>query len=244
MLEQWTLSVPEDERDWFVDWVLREPSQVSRHLTAGMYAYLAVSMFYGPGEIRTVREYFGGMGVQSLVIQQLFRPQDHIVRDYSSGAVEYLRELLSGRGGVQVHQADAYDLNSTDHRADLVGLDFGNFTAHRLRPGQKQRSLLDAVMLAEPKAVVLTDIAGPRLHLHRARYGEVLGLPGYAPLRDYPHYLDALSDWLRAHYGYVVAQGFYHRWSAVLALVPGHRLARPGYIRPVPEHPVGLEVKR
>lgn len=242
MLEQWTVSVPEDERGWFVDWVLREPAQVSRHLTAGMYAYTAVSMVYGPGELRTVREYFGGLGAQSLVIQQLFRPQDHDVLDHSPGAVSYLKELFAGRHGVRIHQADSYGPGA--HRpADLVGLDFGNLTAHRLRPGQKQRMLLDRVMAWEPRAVVVTDIAGPRLHLHRERYGEVLATRPDR-LTDYPRYLNALSDWFRAHYGYVVAQGFYHRWSAVLALVPGHRLARPGYIRPVPVHPVGLEVKR
>lgn len=239
--ERWKIRVPDEAKGWFLDWVLREPETVSRHLTAGFRAYLSLQSVYGPGELRTVREYFGGLGAQTLMIQDGIRPLDHTVMDNSGHAVAFLRQGLQHRP-VMVEHRDSYAPESYS-RADLVGLDFGDLTAWRLRPGERQRELLDRVMAGRPKAVVLTDIAGPRLHLHRDRYAEVLRTPDYAPLRSYAGYLEALACWLRAHYGYTVHRGYYHRWSAVLALVPIAEgvLAEPD-IRLVPDEPKGLVI--
>jgi hypothetical protein len=238
--ERWNLHLNgHTGQGWFLDWVRREPEQVSRHLTAGLMAYASLQMVLRPGEIRTAREYFGGVGAQSLMISDSFQPERHVVLDNSAEAAAWLREGLSARG-VLVHQADSYAPASVE-RADLVGLDFGDLTAWRLRPGQKHRDLLDRVFAGRPAAVVLTDIAGPRLHLHRERYSEVLHTrPEH--LRSYARYLEGLADWMRAHYGYALVRGYYQRWSAVLALVPAVRLAEEGHLVPVPDRPRGLEI--
>lgn len=240
--ERWRLTTADlgdRAQPWFLDWVRREPEQVSRHLTAGFMAYGALQQLYGPGELRTVREYFGGMGAQTLMIQDGIRPEEHTVLDISPDAAAWLRSGLRHRP-VHVRCADSYD--PAVHRpADLVGLDFGDLTAWRLRPGQPQRELLDRVMSGSPKAVVLTDIAGPRLHLHRERYAQVLGCnPEH--LRDYPRYLLGLADWMRAFHGMRLVRGYWHRWSAVLAFVPARLLDEDGPLLPVPDSPRGLTV--
>lgn len=236
--ERWRLNLDRAEgTGWFLDWVRREPEQVSRHLTAGLMAYASLQLVYGPGELASAREYFGGIGAQTLMIQDGIRPEHHTVLDSSAESAAWLSAGMAHRP-VQVHQADSY-LPSSTLPADLVGLDFGDLTAWRLRPGQPQRELLDRVMTGRPKAVVLTDIAGPRLHLHRERYGEVLHRRPQS-LANYPTYLYALDDWLRAHYGYRMVRGYWHRWSAVLALVPAARMAEEGALLPVPEEPKGL----
>ena len=239
--ERWRMSLDPGAADgWFLDWVQREPAQVSRHLTAGLMAYASLQLVLQPGEIKTAREYFGGIGAQSLMIGDSFRPESHTVLDSSAESAAWLRQSLHQRG-VRVHQADSYDAGAY-RPADLVGLDFGDLTAWRLVPGQKHRALLDRVFEGKPKAVVLTDIAGPRLHLHRARYGRVLHRrPEH--LVNYPTYLYALDDWFRAHYGYRMVRGYWHRWSAVLALVPAVRLfPEAGMLLPVPDSPRGLEI--
>lgn len=236
--ERWRIDLdPATADGWFADWVQRRPHDVSAHLTAGFCAYLSLQLVYERRELVSAREYFGGMGAQALMIQDGFEPAAHTVLDVSASAVAHLRRALDGRR-VHVQQADSY-APASYAPASLVGLDFGDLTAWRLRPGQPQRELLDRVMSGRPRAVVLTDVAGPRLHLHRERYGEVLLT---SRLGDYPAYLRAVDDWLRAHYGYRMLRGYYHRWSAVLALVPTDVSPDEGVLSPVPDRPVGLEI--
>lgn len=233
--ERWTFPVQEEAGGWFLEWARRKPAEVSQHLTAGLCAYLSLQMVYGPGEIRTAREYFGGLGAQALMIQEQFQPRDHVVLDISSDAARHLRQMLMEKP-VWVSQADAY--NPLNHAAaDLVSLDYGDLTAWRLRHGEPQRRLLDKVMGMKPKAVVLTDVAGPRLHLHRERYASVIG-----SFDTYEEYLYRLSGWVHEVYGYQLLRGYRHRWSAVLSFVPGRTPGRtPGMVLTVPDRPVGLE---
>lgn len=233
--ERWKMSVPSEAWGWFLDWALREPNQVSRHLTAGFRAYGSLQLVYGPGELRSVREYFGGLGAQALMIQDGIRPDEHHVYDFSLDAVAHLRTALADRP-VETYRADSYTLEPRS--GDLFGLDFGDLTAWRLRPGEKHRELLDQVMAVRPKAVVLTDVAGPRLHLHRERYGVVLGVRPER-LTDYRAYLVYLADWLRDTYGYIPVRCYWHRWSAVMSLVPGHQWTE-SWLHSVPDSPKGL----
>jgi hypothetical protein len=224
------MDVPEPGEKWFLDYVLRSPRDAGIHLTAGWHAYQAL------GEVKmwNVVEYFGGMGAQSLMIQERFSPLLHLVLDNSQEAVEHIKKQVPE---VAAAQADSYDPQQY-RPADLVGLDFGDLTVWKTREGEKHRDLLDRVFAGEPKGVVLTDVACRYLHLHRERYETLLGAGSCA---SYPIYLEALADRLEALYGYVMVGGFYHRWSTVMALVPeGERVP----FVPTPETPIGLTVAK
>lgn len=229
--ERWTQYVEPPTEKWFLDYVVRAPRDSGIHLAAGWHAYRALA---GLGlQAESAVEYFGGMGAQSLMIQELFKPSRHWVYDYSREAVEH---VLAQVEGVLAEQADSYH-PAAYAAADLVGLDFGDLTVWKTREGEQHRDLLDRVfLLGEPKGVVLTDVACRYLHLHRERYETLLGAGTCA---SYPAYLEALADRLEELYGYVMVAGFYHRWSTVMALVPG---GRRGSFVPTPDLPVGLEV--
>lgn len=228
--EKWTMYTNEPTEEWFLDYVVRSHRDAGIHLTAGWHAYQAL----GELPINSALEYFGGMGAQSLMIQELFWPGRHTVFDNSEEAIKHIRENVEGC--TDTRQADSYD-SGNYHAADLVGLDFGDLTVWRTREGEKHRDLLDRTFLmTHPKAVVLTDVACRYLHLHRERYETLLGAGTCA---SYPSYLEALADRLEELYGYVMVGGFYHRWSTVMALVPdGERVP----FVPTPETPVGLKV--
>lgn len=234
--ERWEMPLAEHggTSRWFVDWVRRDAKQASAHVTAGYCAYRALSLVYTPDDLRTAEEFFGGLGCQSLIVNGLWRPEQHTIHEQHPSGVEHLRGLMPW---ADVWQSDSYTVEPTG--ADLVGLDFGDLTAWRLREGQAHRRLLDAVFSRKPKAVVLTDIAGPRLHLHRERYGAVLGaesLPGY------PTYLEALVRWFQTTYDYALVRGYWQKWSTVLALVPAANFIGLGALNPVPEGPRGIEI--
>lgn len=222
------------DEPWYGDWAVRNPKKISESITVGWYAYSSLLGVYDPEDIDTAYEYFGGMGAQSLIIQELFAPATHAVADYARESVTHMRRALPGH--IDVDVADAYD--GTSHPADLVGLDFGDLTVWKLRPGQPHRDLVDRVFAAEPRAVVVTDVASPRLHLHRDRYETMLGEGSCA---SYPSYLLALGEWFERTYGYVLVAGFYHRGAAKMAFAPAVEADRGG-LHTVPPTPVGLEI--
>lgn len=239
--ERWTVPLPDNpsgDKKWFLDWVLSAPGESKRHLTASWHAYSSLVSVYRKGEIRTAREYFGGIGGQSFMIDALFHPSEHVVLENAPDAVGHLLRQLPA--GIVVKQADSYSSVNTAP-ADLVGLDYGDLTAHKLREGADHAELLERVALLEPRAIVLTDIAGRFLHFHRESYERVLGS---GTCEDYPSYLLAMLALFRERYGYGLVAGFYHRWSTVLALVPLDVAPAKGMLVPTPLSPVGLELKR
>jgi hypothetical protein len=238
--ERWGMTLrPEVTSDeWFLDWVLRSPKEAGHHLTAGWLAYSSLKNVYTDDAIQTVTEYFGGMGAQSLMIQELFFPDAHTVGDYSAQAVDHLRRELPE--AVTVRQHDAYGPEPDPPMfADLVGLDFGDLTAWKTRDGQPHRKLLDRVFEKDPMAVVFTDISCRYLHLHRERYESLLGA---GTCDTYPHYLEALLNRFQLLYGYTLCAGYYDRWSAVMALVPDGYEPEDAHLWPTPAEPVGLEL--
>lgn len=247
VLERWAMKVQRPDPDgtmWFLDWVLRSPKEAGKHLTAGWHAYSSLLEVLRPTDVAFVREYFGGMGVQSLVIRKLFGQANHTVMDYSWDAVRHLEDILPPYQGFDVRQADAYDPRSDPDYSgcedpDIVGLDFGDLTVWRTREGERHRKLLDRVFTLEPKAVVLTDIACRYLHLHRERYETLLGS---GTCESYPSYLEALLGRLDALYGYRLVRGYYDRWSAVMALAPYEAGPVPNQLLPTPDSPVGIEL--
>jgi hypothetical protein len=233
IVERFTMEVsaPKADDPWFLDWVLRSPREAGHHLTAG---WLALNSLKPHVSIETAREYFGGMGAQALMVQEVFRPSYHSVSDFSEDAVNHMNRVLPRH--VAVSQADAY--HSARRQADLVMLDFGDLTAWKTREDLPHRKLLDDVFAMEPKAVVFTDIACRYLHLHRERYETLLGT---GTCGSYEAYLEALLSRFEALYGYRLVDGYWDRWSAVMALVPDG-VVRRGTLHQTPATPVGLEL--
>lgn len=236
--ERWgmTLQPPAEGDEWFLDWVLRSPKEVSGHLAASWHAYLSLTPYFEDGEIEQVREYFGGMGAHALMIQELFAPTHHIVMDYSPDAVAHLQRVLDPPAQAMI--SDAYDSDSTQP-ADLVALDFGDLTVWKTREGEPHRELLDRVFAHHPRAVTITDIAGPRLHLQRERYETLLGVGTCA---TYEGYLEALAYRMGTLYDYTLVAGYTHRWSTVMAFVPSADNGMIGSFHPIPASPIGLEL--
>lgn len=229
ILERYTMKLEHTTEPWFADWVLRSPKEAGIHLTAGWLALNSIKDL----DITSAREYFGGIGAQALMIEELFSPETHMALEFSEQAVDHMRRELPAH--IYVGHADSYDPSSCSP-ADLVALDFGDLTVWKTREGQKHRELLDRVFAHHPKAVLLTDISCRYLHLHRERYETLLG-PGTCD--TYEHYLYALIGRLEELYGYTLRAGFSHRWSTVMALVPeGQR----GRIVDTPMSPVGIEL--
>lgn len=223
----------EVHEEWFLDWVLRSPKNAGHHLTAGWLGLQALKEQVP--RMDSCVEYFGGMGAQALMVQELWDPATHLVRDYSAEAVAHLKTV---HPDVTAEVGDAYSNDRVIPNYDLVMLDFGDLTAWKTRDDEAHRDLLDEVFHSGPKAVVFTDIACRYLHLHRERYETLLGEGTCA---SYETYLEALLRRFQRLYGYTLLTGHWDRWSAVMVLVP-QGSAPWGTMKPTPPSPVGLEL--
>lgn len=237
--ERWPLTIQATEGadPWFADWVLGQPQQKSLSMTGGWHSYQAVKALYGADKINVVYETFGGVGAQSLMIEHFFRPDIHIVGEYTQIAVDHLKKNLPKV--VEVRLADAFK-TPFPRRTDLMALDFGDLTVWKTREGQRHRDLIDRAFATEPKALLMTDVANQRMHLHRQRYESLLGDGATA---DYPTYVMALASYFRELYGYTLLSGFYHRTASKLTFAKHpenrHYIDKP---TPTPDTPVGLEL--
>lgn len=219
----------------FLHWALKETKAVSGHLTRSWHALDAIRKRYPNGEIQTAMEYFGGMGAHSLMVEEMFTPSHHWVNDFSAEAVAHLRANLPS--SIDVNEGDAYK-KATFRQSDLVVFDCGDLTIWKIRENELPRIALDRIFEARPKAVMITDIAAPYLHLQVQRYETILG---EGTCKTYEGYLNALLDHFEREYGYVLLEGYWHRWSAVMSLVPKEVETR-GQLLPTPESPVGLQL--
>ena len=235
ILEKWDLPSPVAEKnEWFGDWANRKPHEVSRHLTMGWHALQELRSLQ---DVQSVHESFGGIGAQALVAEKLWPTSHHTVRDFSMSAVMYLSENLPVREGLEILGGSTYDpLNFVT--ADVQIADVGDLTATRMNLFP-YRAWLDHTFGSGAKAVVLTDIAGRLLHLHRVAYGTALGAK---PVSNYPSYLVDVGNLVYKRYGYVATKTFYHRWSAITVYEPWWERYEGQELIPCPATPIGLEI--
>ena len=229
--EKWDLPTPvAKHNEWFADWALRKPNEVSRHITMG---YHALHEVHSLGlEIDSVYESFGGIGAQALIVEDLWPGALHYVRDYSESAQRYLRENLPG--SIAVLGGSSY-LPSNFVEADLQIADVGDLTA--VKWTQKPvEDWLERTFSSGAKAVVLTDIAGRLLHLHRKTYSKALG----KPIGWYSDYLLATGEYVKNRFGYTATKSFYHHWSSITVFTP--ESPDPRQLVSCPYDPRGLEI--
>lgn len=232
ILDKWTVDLPETTpgEPWWLDWALRSPKEAGRHIQALQKATLAVAReaYLSGVPVSSVWESFGGLGAQALIVEEYLVPETHTVCDYSGAAALHLTQELPPHVDVQVR--DAYSAPEDLPPADFYALDFGDLTAHKLKPGQRHRALLDAVVSKDPRFFTITDIACRYLHLHRESYDEILGAGSST---SYQRYLEAICAWVTRTYGYVLLEGHNHRWSTVMAF--SRDAASEGVILPLDE---------
>lgn len=228
---KWEMQTPTSEHnEWFADWAIRRPNEVSRHLTMGYHALQELRDI----PAASVHESFGGMGAQAMMAEEMWPDALHTVRDFSPAAVQYLTENLPLREGLEILSGSSYD-PAEFIEADIQILDCGDGTAHTMVKNPELKGLLDHTFVSKPKAVVWTDIAGRLLHLHLKTYRKVIG-----PFTNYEEYLFGVGELVARTYGYFPTVTYRERWSSITVFLPepdliGHRIVD------CPETPVGLK---
>lgn len=166
-----------------------------------------------PRPVKSVREYMAGIGIQSLLAQERFKPARHVVADMDSECVSHLVQLGFNARGEDARRAmlepDNSDLRLVDFPAGSV-----------LHVQGKWRAQFNALFASLPKAVVWTDTSiSYHIAVHGARYAKALGALKLTSKEDYVH---AYSAWLSKEWGYFICRAAVRGTNALyLCAIPG-----------------------
>lgn len=210
---------------WEIPLLKAEPGTKSSflsHVNAGELSRRALCFEWlidGIPEEKTWLEPFGGIGLQSIIIQNVAKPSSHLISDLDANCAAQVGSLMKDAPGVMTACGDALDImTSLMPDADVVVLDFPNMTPHKF---PIWRNVMDHVFLErKPRLVEFTDVSPRFLHLHKAKYSETLG----SPIETKEDYILALSKYMHRHYEYSVVKAAYKSSTAYMCLgsVPYH----------------------
>lgn len=199
---------------WFANWVSRRSKDASLHIYTSAMAMEHLAEDY-PDPVSII-EHFGGIGAHAVLAHNIFRARSHLVQDIDEDAVEYMTSALDF---AFVSRADAYG-PFPPAQGSLQILDFPNFTIRKFMDKPVRRFMDGVFTGGAARAVLVTDIAGPRLHLVRETYERILG----KELPSYPDYLRASADYISSQYtDWMPRVTWYTRWSAITVFTWGVR---------------------
>jgi hypothetical protein len=157
-----------------------------------------------------------GIGVQSLLIQKLFKLELHVMGELDEGCVEHLSSIYWGHKAI-VKCQDAQKSLMEDNNFDLKFLDLPNSSI--LQVTTKWKDGFNKLFESNPKLVVWTDtsITYP-ISIHGEKYGNILG----AKLDTKFDYINSYSAWLFRNFGYTIKRAAIRGTNALyFAAVPG-----------------------
>lgn len=157
--------------------------------------------------IDTVVEYFGGVGINSLMAQKLLNPSYHIIYDLDEKCIKHLKKNFK-----KVVKTNSYKIiGSNNYNNCLYDMDFNSFTAKQFIDNDKNiQDSLTQTFKRKPKAVILTDSALPYLHLNKKIYEKILGLG----INHEMDYIIGFSKLLKNKYNYFITKCTYHAHAA------------------------------
>ena|SRR3990167_3760642 len=149
---------------------------------------------------KTVVEFFGGIGLQSLIVENLLHPIEHVVLDKDSQCVEHLKRVFQNYPDVLIAQADAWEAMKV-YVGDIFLLDW-IWTPRRWN---EHKESLDALFIQKPLAVTFFDSTKPYFPTNRKRYAAMFG----CEINSFYDYVVSLSNFIIARYGYAISKVAY-----------------------------------
>ena len=157
----------------------------------------------------TVREYMAGIGIQTCLIQNLFKVKRHVVGELDEGCVEHLSNTnFDPQPEVRLENAQLSLMEDDD--SQLKFLDLPNSSILQIE--KKWKNGFYKLFDSKPKLVVWTDtsVTYP-MSLHGEKYGKILS----ASINNKEEYVDSYSKWLYNKFGYSIKRAAFRARNAV-----------------------------
>ena len=206
-------SLAELRKESFMYWALKKPAFAQAHAARQFHIFNTLKHLYVK-PIKSVEEFFGGVGMGTGIVQKLFQPESHVVYEIADECLEHLqRQAFSGALDVRYGDAEQTTLGAA--YADLFIFDAPSFNPLRLAEWAPQ---LDHLFGLDPIAIYMNDTSFWSRHLHKERFGKALGKASLENDRDY---VMAYSEYMFERYGYIVWAFFMLNPTSYMSLILG-----------------------
>ena len=154
----------------------------------------------------SVREYFAGAGISSVIIQNIVDTNNHKVGDIDKDCCEQLKTL----DNMIVTNEDGHKAILHNEKYDVKVCDFPHNSIIQIARGKWSNFI--GLFNSKPKYVIWTDTARTYpISIHKKRYEKEYGKQG---LTDYKEYFEWMSDWLLDYTGYSIQKVAYRGKNA------------------------------
>lgn len=194
----------------YVHFLLNHPDLVSAKCLATEWLFTDLV----PSSLNAI-EYMGGIGIQATILENLLKPDKHLVLDRDKVCCEQLR--LNGFKSQVAEFSNADETTSTKVKYEVKLVDFPASSV--LNMPQKWPKFY-SLFSSSPELVVWTDTSVARpIQLHGKRYSKVMNC---GPLNSHEDYVRNYSRYLYERFGYSIARAAFRARNAVyLAAKPG-----------------------
>lgn len=167
---------------------------------------------------RMIREYFGGVGIMSVIFRGMFNVTQHIISERDKQCVLQLKETFPD--AICKEEDAKNSLLVSYFYSDIEVLDFPSSSIiHTKRSGQKWTEGFNKTFKNKPNAIIWTDtsVTYP-ISIHGPKYEKEIG----GPITTQSEYLTKYSEWLYNTHGYSICRAAYRARNAVYLLAcPG-----------------------
>jgi hypothetical protein len=172
----------------------------------------------------SVLEFMSGIGIQTLIIQKIFKVKTHIVNELDRSCVDHL-STSNFPSNVTVICSNANDLYNT--HSDLKFMDFPNSSI--IRTTREWKTIFDGAFSTKPKLVVWTDTSiSYSMKIHGKKYGKIFD----CEVNNTDDYIKGYSDWLYMNFGYsIIKAAFRHRNAVYFAAIVGKHETETEYFK-------------
>ena len=180
----------------FMYWALNKRAFAQGHAARQLHIFKTLKYLYVK-PIKTVNEFFGGVGMGTGIAQKLFEPDSHIVYEVADECLEHLQSQ-GFSDALDVRYGLAEETMLEAQYADLFICDMPSLNPLKLARWMPQ---LDHLFGLRPAAIYLNDTSFWSWSLHKERFGKALNKP---PLESIEDYVMAYSEFMFERYGYIV----------------------------------------
>jgi hypothetical protein len=176
-------------KSWATKWLLNEVVDVNQEYS--------------------VKEYMAGIGLQSIIIQNLFKVRAHFVGELDENCVNHLKSIKWKYNTIVEHKDAKTSLEENDN-SDLKFLDLPNSSILQIET--KWKNGFYSLFNNKPKLVVWTDtsVTYP-MKIHGEKYSKLLN----AEINDKYDYVKAYSNWLYERFNYSIKRAAFRGSNAV-----------------------------
>lgn len=165
----------------------------------------------------SAREYMGGIGIQSLLIQNLFKIKKHTIGELDEGCIKHLSTNDWKKTPIVLHQ-NVNDAIKDDEHYDFKFADFPNSSI--LQITTKWKNIFYKLFESKPTLVVWTDtsVTYP-MSIHGEKYSKILS----SKISNKYEYVNAYSFWLYDNFGYSIKRAAFRGKNAVYFAAVEHQ---------------------